>query len=80
MAKLPKSEQQQRDDNFREVISGRLEQIHITRTELGRRLDLSPGTMCNRWANPDSFTRAELRKMCNILNIGCDRLINSTTI
>lgn len=80
MSKLAKSEQEQRNDNFREVISGRLEQAHITRTELGRRIGLSAGTMSRRWESPDDFTKRELRLICNILNIGCDRLINSSTL
>ena len=79
MPKLAKSEQQKRDDNFRAVISANLERVHLNRTTLGKRCGMSPKMMTARWSEPDRFTRGEMRKMCNVLNISMNTLMGSET-
>ena len=80
MPRLAKSEQQKRDDNFRAIISFNLEKIHITWTEMGKRCGLSPKQMTVRRKEPDKFNKEELRKICNVLNIAPETLINSDTL
>lgn len=80
MPRLAKSEQQKRDDNFRAVISGNLEKVHMTRTEMGKRCGITPRMLTDRWKEPDRFTKGELRKICNVLNISINTLMGSETI
>jgi DNA-binding Xre family transcriptional regulator len=80
MPRLAKSKQHSRDDNFRAVISFNLEKVHLTWTEMGKRCGLSPKQMTVRRKEPDRFSKVELRKICNVLNISPETLINRETL
>lgn len=75
MPKIRRTEQNVRDDNFRAIISGSLEKVHISRTELAERAGINRTTMSRRWQCPDEFTKGELRNICNILNISPNTLL-----
>lgn len=50
-------------------LEGRLTECGMTKQRLARILDVSPGTISNRFRCPGTWTMSEVYAVCDLLNI-----------
>ena len=50
-------------------LEGRLTKCGMTKQRLARILDVSPGTISNRFRCPGTWTMSEVYAVCDLLNI-----------
>lgn len=50
-------------------LEGRLTKCGMTKQRLARILDVSPGTISNRFRYPGTWTMSEVYAVCDLLNI-----------
>lgn len=75
MPRLARSEKQVRDYALRAVIEGERVRIGMPKLEFYKRIGMSPRTYNLREADPEKFTRGELLKIANVLNISMATLL-----